>query len=178
MKTMREVLDRTLLWTQTSAFQRVFELHAGDDVAGTLCWQKAFGSLALAESSDGVWTFKRSGFLRPKVTVRLPGSETEVAEFKPGWGGEGILRFADGHCYQWQHTSFWRSQWAFANDANEPLVRFKPDFAFFKHAAEVTIEPRAVSNPDLSLLTLLGWYLMVLMAEEAAGAAAVVAVGS
>jgi hypothetical protein len=178
MKTIRDVLEQPLLWTQPSAFQRVFELHAGDDVVGTLRWQKAFGSLALAESSDGVWSFKRSGFLRPKVTVRVPGSETECAAFKPSWGGEGVLRFSDGRCYQWQHTSIWRSEWAFVNDASKPLVHFKPELAYFKHAADVTIEPRAVSNPDLSLLTLLGWYLMVLMAEDSAAAAVVVAAGS
>jgi hypothetical protein len=178
MKNIREVLQQPLLWTQPSAFQRVFELHAGDDVVGTLRWDKALGSLALAESSDGVWSFKRSGFLRPKVTVRVPGSETEVAIFKPSWGGEGTLRFSDGRCYQWQHTSFWRSQWALANETGESLIHFIPEFAMFEHAAEVTLEPRAESTPDLSLLTLLGWYLVVLMAEEAAAAAAVVAVGS
>jgi hypothetical protein len=173
MKTIREVIQRPLRWAQPSAFQRAFELQAGDDVVGTLRWQKAFGSLALAETADGAWTFKRSGFLRPKVTVRIPGSETEAAVFKPGWGGEGTLTLSDGRCYLWQHTSFWRSQWAFAIEAGEPLVHFNPDFAFFKHAAELVVEPRAVLTPDLSLLTLLGWYLMVLMAEDAGGAAAV-----
>jgi hypothetical protein len=49
-----------------------------------------------------------------------------------------------------------------------------PAFAFFKHAAEVKVEPAAVSLPDLALLTLLGWYLMVLLAEDAGGASAIV----
>jgi hypothetical protein len=178
MKAIREVAEGVLRWTQPTALKREFELRAGDEVVGTLRWQKAFGSLALAEAAGGVWTFKRCGFLRPNVTVRLPGSETEAAVFKPGWGGEGTLRLADGRCYQWQHTSFWRFEWAFANEAGEPLVHFKPEYAFLKHAAGVKLEPGAASIPDLPLLTLLGWYLMVLMSEDAGAAAAVVVSGS
>lgn len=185
MKPIREVADQPLRWTQPALLQREYELRAGDEIVATLRWQKAFGSLAQAETADGTWTFKRSGFLRPKVTVRVPGSETEVAAFKPGWGGEGMLRLSAGQCYQWLNTSFWLSEWVFANEAAEPLVHFKAEFEasaaviFFKHAAAVKFEPEAVSVPDLSLLTVLGWYLMLLMSEDGAGAAAgVVAAGS
>jgi hypothetical protein len=184
MRSIREVAERPLRWTQPSALSREYELRDGDEVLATLRWQKTFGSLALAESADGAWSFKRSGFLGPKVTVRVPGSETEVGVFKPGWRGEGTLRLSNGRGYQWVNTSFWHSEWAFADEAGEPLIRFKPEFdstavpLFFTHAAAVKLEPSALSVPDLSLLTVLGWYLMVLMSEDAAGAAAGAAAGS
>ena len=144
----------------------------------TLRWQKAFGSLALAETASGTWTFKRSGFLRPKVTVRVPGSETEVAVFTAGWGGEGTLSLPNGRSYHWQSTNFWQSKWAFTDEAGEPLVQFKAEFAFFKLSAEVNVKPGAVALPDLSLLAVLGWYLMVLLSDDTAGAAAGGAAGS
>ena len=100
MKPIRGVAGQPLRWTQPTLLKREYELHAGDEVVATLRWQKTFGSLALAEAADGTWTFKRSGFLRPKITVRVPGSETEVAVFKPAWGGEGTLRLSAGRCYQ------------------------------------------------------------------------------
>jgi hypothetical protein len=179
MSAIREVADQVLRWTQPTLFAREFELHAGDEVVGTLRWQKTFGSLALAEAADGAWTFKRSGFLRPRVTVRLPGSEPEVAVLEPGWRGEGSLVCSDGRWHRWQNISFWRSEWAFADDVGETLVHFAPEFAFLGHAAEVKFGPRAASVPDLSLLTLLGWYLMVLMSQDTGGAAAgVLATGS
>jgi hypothetical protein len=160
-------------WTQPSTW--VYELRAGDNSLAALRWQKTFGSLALAESADGTWTFKRSGFLNPKVTVRVLGAEAEVAVFTPGSMGEGTLQLSNGRRYRWLNTSFWRSAWAFANEAGEALVDFKPEFVFFKQAAEVKVEPGAVSVPDLSLLTLLGWYLMVLMSQDAGATAAAVA---
>jgi hypothetical protein len=172
MRTIRDVAGEALRWAQPSAFKREYELRAGDEALATLRWQKTFGSLAVAASADGAWTFKRSGFLSPKVTVRRPGAEAEVAVLKPGWRGEGTLELAAGRRYQWRNTSFWRSEWAFTDEAGEPLVQFTPEFAFFKQAAEVKVETRAGSIPDLSLLTLLGWYLMVLMSEDAGAAAA------
>jgi hypothetical protein len=175
MRSIREVAEHTLRWAQPGALSREYELRAGDEVLATLRWQKTFGSLALAEAADGTWTFKRSGFLRPKVTVRAPGSEAEVAVFKPSWGGEGTLRFSEGRGYQWVNTSFWRSEWAFTNEAGEPLIHFKPEVAFFKQAAEVKVEPRAVTASDLPLLTVLGWYLMLLLSEDAGAAAGAVA---
>jgi hypothetical protein len=179
MRAIREVTQQALRWSQPSTFKREYELRAGDEVLATLRWQKPFGSLALAESTDGTWTFKRSGFFSPNVTVRVPGSETEVAVFKPGWRGtEGTFRFSDGRCYQWLNTSFWSSEWIFAKEGGEPLIHFKPEFAFFKQAAEVKVEPGAVPVPDLSLLTVLGWYLLILLSEDSGAAAAGVMAGS
>lgn len=175
MKSIREVADQPLQWTQPKALKREYELRAGDDVVAFLRWEKAFGSLAAAESADGKWTFKRSGFLTPKVTVRIAGSESEVAVLRPTWRGEGTLECTNGYRYRWLNISFWRSEWAFINEAGQTLVRFKPQFAFFREGAEVKVEPGAVSIPDLSLLTLLGWYLMVLMSEDTGGAAAAAA---
>lgn len=72
MKSIREVADQPLQWTQPKTLKREYELRAGNDVVAFLRWEKASGSLA--------------------VTVRLAGSESEVAVFRPtGWGGQGVL---------------------------------------------------------------------------------------
>ena len=97
MRAIRDITEQGLHWTQPSTFNREYELRAGDEVVATLGWQKTGGSLALARSTEGNWTFKRSGFLSPRVTVRLAGSETEVAVFKPSWRGEGTLAFHGCH---------------------------------------------------------------------------------
>ena len=171
MRSLREVAAQPLGWSQPSLLKRQYELRAGDEVIATLR-QKGFGSLALAETAGGSWTLKRSGFLRPKVSVRSE-SETEMAVFKPAWCGTGTLRLADGACYHWQNTSFWRSAWAFADEAGNPLVHFKPEAALWKRSAEMKVEAGARALPDLSLLAVLGWYLMILASDDAAVVAAV-----
>ncbi|HZN04882.1 MAG TPA: hypothetical protein VFD06_14955 [Candidatus Polarisedimenticolia bacterium] len=172
MKTIREVGDRPLRWTRPRMLERQYELVSGTDVVGGLRWESMFGSLATAETADGTWTFKRAGFVSPRVTVRTLGSDTDLAVLRVGFKGDGLLHGPDRQTYQWQRTSFWRSEWAFATETGRLLVGFDPDFSLLKHAATVKLEPEALQNPDLSLLVTLGWYLMLLLSEEVAGVTA------
>lgn len=173
-----QVTEQDLLWTRPRTFKREYELRAGDELLSTLRWQKACSSLARAESVGGSWTFKRSGCFSQTVTARVSGSEADAAVFRPGWWSGGTLLFSDGRCYRWLHTSFWRSEWAFVEEGDQSLIHFKSRFAFWTQAAEVKVVPGTVTVPDLFLLIALGWYLMLLQSEDAAGAAAAVGAGS
>jgi len=77
-----------------------------------------------------------------------------------------------GRRYRWIHSSFWYNQWNFANESGEPLVHLTPRFALMKHGADVRVEAAAISNPDLSLLTSLGWYLLLLTSHDVGGVVA------
>ena len=172
MKTIRQAGDQPLRWTRPSMLARQYELVSGDDIVGLLRWESMFGSLATAETSDGAWTFKRAGFMSPRVTVRRPGSETDLAVLRVGLKGDGLLHGPDRQTYQWQRTSFWRPEFAFATETGRHLVGFDPDFSLLKHAATVKLEPEALGLPDLPLLVTLGWYLMLLLSEEASAVTA------
>jgi hypothetical protein len=174
MQSLSEVFDQPLIWAQARAPERAYELRAGADVLATLRWQKPAGSLALAETADGKWTFKRSGFFSPRVTVRCAGSESDMAIFTPDWlAGRGSLELAAGRRFRWATTSFWRSEMAFCSAGGQPLVHYKPEHALQLAAAKVEIEQAAVAIPELSLLVLLGWYFMLLMAEDSLATSAV-----
>jgi hypothetical protein len=60
-------------------------------------FETVFGSLATAKSSAGAWTFKRVGFFKPRVTVRIQGEENNLVVYYPERAGaEGVLEFSDG----------------------------------------------------------------------------------
>jgi hypothetical protein len=122
-----------------------------------------------------------SGHAAGSLSVRdfddIPGSAASrlvFTSFRPAFVTLVLPRSSVRSCYQWQKTSFWRSERAFANEGGEPLVHFKPEVAFFKQAAEGKVEPGAAALADLPLLRVLGWYLILLLSEDAAEAAAVV----
>ena len=174
MKTMQHDAAQLLIWQQPHAHERRYELRSGDDTLATLRWEKGCGSLASAESAAGHWTFKRVGLLQPRVTVRAFGSDTEVATFHPTWRGDGTLEFRDGRSVRWVNTNVWHTEWAFASDGHT-FLRFSPSgglSGLIKHEAQMEIVPAATTFPDLSLLALLGWYLMLLASDDAVGAAA------
>jgi len=169
---IREGCASGLEWAQCRAFGRQYELRAGDEVLGTLSWMKTFGTAALAFCAEGQWIFERPGFFARKVEVRDAGTGTQVALFQPNWRGDGLLKLVDGRTFQWVHTSFWGTQWLFVGAAGEPLLHFRSRSRRFKMTASVGIAPSALPAKELSLLTMLGWYLMVLRSRDISAAAA------
>jgi hypothetical protein len=164
-----------LVWTQPKALGREYHLSSADELVGRLRFEKSFGSLATAEVASQHWTFKREGFLHPRVTVRAPNSDVNLAVFRPSWSGGGVLEFPDGRRIGWRHTSFWRSEWSFVEGEDRQLLLFKQHEGFLKISARLEFDPGAAAAPDLPMLAALGWYLMLLTAQDAAATVVTVA---
>ncbi len=167
MRPLAEVATDELLWVQPAARKRAHELRAGNEVVATLTFQR--GSLADAVAADGHWTFKRQGFWHPRVTARVAGSDTDLALFRPHWMGGGTLDFPDGRTIRLSSANLWQTEWVW-QESELALVRFKGRHGLLKANGSVTIVPEALTRPDLALLVLLGWYLILLYAEDAAAA--------
>lgn len=177
--TLSSVAGKPLYWVQPRAFDRRFELRAGEDLAvATLRFKSSFGTLATGEANGQSWTFKRVGFLNPRVTVRWAGAEDDLAIYYPRWQGDGTLEFADGRVFRWESINFWGTQWSFFDSSGEPLVTFKPGADkfrlsdLFKTQAFVEISSRGYALAEAPLLALLGWYLMILRNDDTAAVAA------
>ncbi len=173
MESIRKLAPEALAWRQPHMMERSYELVAGEQLVGTMEFPSMFGSLARVVTGDGEWTFKRGGFMRPRLTVRQSGSDQDIATLHMSWRGGGELELADGTVIKWTHTSFWRSRWMFSTAGDEPLIHYSPDNGFLKPGALLEIDPAGRTSPHLPMLAALGWYLMLLMAQDsAAGAAA------
>jgi len=166
MKSIHEVDRLDLRWAPSNALPNAYELRSDSDILGTLTWQKAYGTIAKAESSDGCWTFKRTGFFSPKVTVREVGSDTDIAVMTGSLAGPDTLRLRDGCTFRWVATNFWETACAFTDTNGTKLVQFKPGPELLKQTAFVEISASANELPELSLLMLLGWYLLVMMWQD------------
>jgi len=178
MKYIREPSGHKLMWTQLNALIRYHELRSDGGLYATLKWKKMFGSLAIGECSEGRFTLKRGGFLRPFVTVRRENSGNDLAtmRFRSGsvilntvLGLSGALEFETGHRYAFNRLSFWKSKWAFTDENGLPLVTFDRKMKG-KPTANVTINCDFRHIPYIHILLLLGWYVIILDYEEAEAA--------
>jgi hypothetical protein len=159
----------TLVWRQPSSRRRQYSLRAGEMEVGTLTFEKTFGSLATGRLAEGAWTFKRAGFLSPRVTVRKMGSESDLAVFTPRWTGAGELRFTSGDVLTWRPFGFLGAQWAFVRgDAETRLVTFGLQRGLVRFQVQDRIGAGEGREPGRGLLLLLGLYLLVLSQEDAA----------
>ena len=167
MRPISEIAGQELLWVQPAVRKREHELRAGDDIVAMLRFQR--GSLADAEAAGGHWTFKRQGFWQPRVTVRTAGSDADLAVFHPRWVGGGTLEFPDGRAVRLSSANFWQSEWVW-QDGEKPIIWFKGRHGLVKARGAVEIKPEDASHPDLAMLVLLGWYLILLHAEDSTAA--------
>ena len=168
MRSIREFPGRELKWTQPKLLNKYFELLSGEDLVGSLRWEKSFGSLAAAEASERQWTFKRGGFLRPHVTVREADSTETIALFEANWGGTGSVQYRGGQPIRWVSSGFWRSRWMWLSDSGAEIAAFSSDHKFMKTEGRLEVSAHGAEVPELPLLALLGWYLLILAAEDTA----------
>jgi hypothetical protein len=159
-----------LLWTQPKAMRREYQLANGDELIGWLRFEEIFGSRASAEVASQKWMFKKEGLFRPRVNVRIPNSDANLAAFHLNWSGSGHLEYPDGRQIHWRRTSFWRPDWIFVQGENRPLLRFKQRIGLLRISARVEFDPADASMPDLPMLVALGWYLLLLAAQASAAA--------
>ena len=167
MKPIHEAANQNLQWTRANWWKRAFELHSGDEVLAKFYPQKETHSM-IGEAADGRWSFKRRSFWNADIVITDSASQTEIAHVKRG--RDKSLAFSDGRLFTFQKNSFWRNEWVWLNNEGTPLIHFQ-------HGKHLILEPLALSLPELSLLTIVGWYLMVLQQEaDSASTAAIVAV--
>ena len=166
-RSIRDLAGNTVVWRQPSQLRQEYEMVVGEEVVATLRWRKNVGTNAVARSPDGTWSFKAAGFLNPRVTIRLPNSDYDFAVFRPRNTGEGVLEAMADQRYTWRCVNFWQNTWAFFDAEGDRLLTIKPDSAGPKLGAQLAIELKASAHQEIGYLVVLGWYLMVLMAEDA-----------
>ncbi len=168
MENLSQVVGAEVFWVQPAAFQRSYELRSENALFGRLVFQSALGTLATAETSAGSWTFKRSGFLNPLVTIRKSGEQNETALFHPQFQGTGWLSVNNNRAFLWKSTNFWGSEWGFFDAKGGTLCLLRPGTPkpqivnLIKSQSTLEIKPDARSIAELPLLVMLGWYLMIL----------------
>jgi hypothetical protein len=139
---------------------------------GRLFFSGKSGSLAKGETVHGEWTFKREGFLHPRITVRKTGADGNCGALMLSSNGNGKLNLAWGEEFSFVTGGWMQSHWSFKRGPVE-IVRFSRDGS----SADVEILNPKLAGETLSVLVLLGWYAPLLAADEAAVIASTVVCG-
>jgi hypothetical protein len=174
LKTFSESIGRSLEWRQPTSRRQRYELLGKGEVIASLVFRSSFDTQATMETAHGSWTFKRTGFHHPRITVRPADSEKDAAVYTPGVWGAGTLRFADGETFLWRLLGLWRPEWGFSDSEERTLVTFKPWPGktklkdIFKAHMLVEIDALAASDKRLPLLAAFGLYLVLLHQQETA----------
>lgn len=163
--------ETTYTWMHPDPDVRSYELRdANSKPLMTLAWTKEHGTTARASADSNVWTFKRTGFLTPVLTIREGGSaEEDVARFELQVGGGGVLR-VEHLDVEWK-PNLWRAQWKWKTLGGSDLLIYKRNFTAGDREGEMKVTKEAAGFRQTTLLALFGWYMVILIAEESSLAA-------
>lgn len=181
MQPLSDLTGRSAEWAQPKEAVPSFHLRSGEMLLATLSFRSPLGTLATAQTSEGMWTFKRVGFLNPRVTVRRAGSEEDLAVYQPKVWGDGRLTFRTGRVFTWKPVNFWATDWAFTDTNDRPLVRLMSGLE--KGGLKDLLEDKAMLEllaasdgvEELPILVCLGIYLLILHRLDTAAALAATA---
>jgi hypothetical protein len=156
-------VDRsTLRWLRAEQDRHEFQLAAEDDVVATLRWKSTVGSLAVAESAQGRWTLKRTGFLNPAIGLREADTGKDLGRLL-AHGSHGSWIPAEGERLDWRRTSLLIPGWRFQDAKGNVVLEFEPVREKLRLVgALLTIAPKSESRPDLLQLLVVGLYFIAL----------------
>ena len=146
-----------------------YDLRLGEQRLATLRFRSIWGTFATGETAEGSWTFKRVGFFQNRVTVRPAASDVEVGVFVNDWKMGGTLELPDGRRFR-GNTSFWMTKFSFTDEEGRPLVSYRRIGGMTSLSAAVEIEPAGAELRELPWLVMLGWYVAVMLHQDAGGA--------
>ena len=139
-----------------------FTLDAGDAHIAELSWSRREGSLATFKTVTGSWTLKRTGFLDPRVTVRVAGQEATVARLSAHLSAHRI-EVRGGGSYQFRRAGMLVPAWTVSTDDGHELLHIEPVREGRKlEGGAVLVSDLGAGAPDLLLLVALSWYFIVL----------------
>jgi hypothetical protein len=181
MQPLSELSGRSAEWVQPGESAPSFHLRSGEKLFASLTFRSMLGTLATGQTSDGLWTFKRVGFLNPRVTVRQAGSDDDLAVYHPKVWGDGHLAFASGRTFVWKPVNFWATDWAFTDAQGVPLMRLKSGLEkeglrdLLKDQATLELLAASETVEERPILVCLGMYLLILYRIDTAAAVAATA---
>jgi hypothetical protein len=155
-------VDRTALrWLRTSEDPPEFTLSSGSVAVATLRRTASRGSLATAETAEGTWTLKRTGFLSPRLTVRRKDATEELAHLTPHLRHH-LLDVAGGGSYRLRRAGLLLPAWSLTTGAGREVLHVEPVPEGRKLAAGAVLVESDVGSAEALVLVLLTWYFIVL----------------
>lgn len=162
MKPIRQA-EAPLVWVQPSLLARKWELRDTDDVVATLEWRSAYQAYAIAATGDEHWSFRLEGFFRSWVTVRHGDAGAPVATFRALPSFNGKLETDDDRLLSWD-SNFWLTKWIWSASDGLEIMRMSRSLTL-RTEGTAEWDPRMTGIAELPMLTLLGWYLIVLVSD-------------
>ncbi|QBD78567.1 hypothetical protein EPA93_22245 [Ktedonosporobacter rubrisoli] len=168
MVPMSAVAGQSLIWKPESVFSSRYVLVYQDALLGRLS-MRSWTNAATAETAEGRLQLSTQGIFKQDIVV-FDDTGDKIAAFSQKMS-KGIVQFADGRMLNWINGSGWGTKKAWADISDVPFVYFES--VSFSRQIQVTIAPAGRTISELSLLVVLGMYIITLLNRSSTVAATI-----
>lgn len=168
MKDFAEASALEWRWVRPRVLQRRWHLMAGDDAIAQMESASAWRTTMVAETAGARWRLRHRGFLLGSVRLErevAAGEFATAATFRAAWFGAGRFESGDD-VLRWRRDDFLGRRWTIGTEAGAPLVTFERLPGLFRAGCRVLRSDAARTRSDLPQLSLLGWYVLLLMVRQ------------
>ena len=160
MKKFKEPLPKKLVWESNSKATEYYLSFENDKLA-KLSWANKAGTLATGKMKYGEWSFKRTGFFRPYITIRRSNEKQNIGVVKFNFTNNSVLKFSTGETFYWRNLNAWRGEWGFLDNDKNLVLRVVPNFNKKGADGFVYIESLEEVNETAAILLLVSWYIVI-----------------
>ncbi|MGA8302854.1 MAG: hypothetical protein WA691_07160 [Thermoplasmata archaeon] len=152
----------SLRWLRRTKSPLEFELLAGEQSLMTLTWKGGnAGSLTTARAAVGTWTLKRTGFLNPRVDVRVEGAPATVARLSVHWNYHRI-DVPGGPSFRFHRAGILLPAWQITDPSGREVLHIEPVREGRKLVGGAVVAPSGARPAAFPLLVVVSWYFIVL----------------
>jgi hypothetical protein len=150
-------------WQQPHRWRPAWTLFAGEAPVMSLRIRGTFGVIAEGATASERWLVHRQ--LPGNLLVTRDGAAKDewLARYSAGWFSGGRIDRTGRDALLWRRESFWTARYGIQTFDKLPLVRLQPHFSFMlaRHEASIELQDGARRLPDLPVLLMLGWLLVL-----------------
>ena len=158
-----------LTWFRNDSFGRDLTLKFDDDELAKLKFPSIFSYKANFETSAGSWTIRKKGMFKPVLNIYRSGEKTTYLSMPYSFnrGTQTPITFPSLNIYQWKRVNMWDGTYGwYQND--ELIFELKTVISLKKKRITTSFKKADLSEEDLSILLLIGTYLLVIMQQGGA----------
>lgn len=160
MRALSEFASSDLEWVQPAMFRAEWELVAGSERLATMKRTLWYGGDLGGTTIEGSWIFRVAWFGDFKA-YRRGESQPAAHGSAKSWRGIRTIELAGGRTLCWKRASLFPMIHELQTEAGLSLLRLHRRRAFLRHGATVEIAPSLRKDPELPLITLIGWCLLL-----------------
>lgn len=144
--------------------KKFYQISAGNDCFVSVDLIYGEGTLARIETPQGAYLIKRYGFFRPYVCIKEEKSGNVIINAPINITFRSAFSL-DGVNYYFSISDLWKNQWAWQNDKNRPILKYKLTVdGPIRGYVELTKDFSYL--PNIELIMGLGAYYLIQMQEE------------